>query len=228
MTEIVYVCTEDRSQQLFFSINSVLQSETEFDLITVFTVGFRPQWDLKDKRIKTLPVAPLYGSYFYGNKTYVSMARGQRIIFLDTDTVVKKPLHPIWLNERASFMARPGSSYENPDWNREVWNRSFEKRPYPMFNAGFMIFQNNAHSLIGKTWEQMVWKYLRGEIPAPWPDPRMLEQFALSHALSEHDVAFKSLTPREHCFGWEESLQKETLLFHTGHEKWARLAGIER
>lgn len=218
---IVYVVSPDREAQLFRSLGSLLSSGTRFDLVRICCVGRRPaRWCFIDPRISVEMVGPLFGNYFFGNKLYLCETSARVVIFLDADTIVLRPLEVLWQGENADFLARPGSSMLLPAWDREVWQNLFQeidRDSVPMFNAGVLVFQNQAHLRLRESWSASLQRFLSGELPWPYPDGRMFEQWSLSMAIAQQGIPFAELGPREHAFGWCMEPADGAVVFHYGN-----------
>jgi hypothetical protein len=225
-TEVVYVCSPDREAQLVVSLGTLLRSGRGFDRIVVFGVGIQPsQWRFDDSRIIVKSVPPLFGKYFYGNKLHLCSRRAARVVFLDTDTMVQRPLHLLWDGRQEDFLARVGTAYEGSLWNKDVWNRTADAvgAPLvPMFNAGVLVFQNGAHRKIQQDWSAYIQKYLDGDLTPPYDDPRMPEQWGLALAIGHQNIQYSKLSRAEHAFGWVGEDYEATVVFHTGTEKYER------
>jgi hypothetical protein len=230
-TEVVYVCTDDRYPELAASLRSLIESRTAFDSVAVYRVDAGDEtWTSSDPRITVRNVGPLCGDYFFANKLYLCDSDADRVVFLDTDTLVLQPLDTLWTDSDAAFRARYGRLNYSPDWGTTVWQRTFESigvPVIPMFNAGVLVFQHQTHRLIRNTWAEFIGRYLDSTWQPPFPDWRMPEQFALSPALSVHGVTYSPLSSREHGFGWEPdvwrscetgALDRESfVVLHTSH-----------
>jgi SAM-dependent methyltransferase len=224
-TEVVYMCSPDREEQLRASIGSLLRSGTSFDRVAVFWIGDRPPPCFGDPRIAVIPSPPLFGDYFFGNKVYLCTRRAARVVFLDTDTFVLRPLDLLWEGERADFLARVGTSYGEAGWDRAAWDLALAAAggaETPMYNCGLLVFQNQAHRRIREDWEKQIWRYLRAELPRPWPDERMPEQWALAFALAAGTVSQAALGPGQHAFGWAGDPWSRAVVLHTGIGDYAR------
>jgi len=224
-TEVVYMCSPDREEQLAASIGSLLRSGTSFDRVAVFWIGERPPPCFGDPRIAMISSPPLFGDYFFGNKVYLCTRRAARIVFLDTDTFVLRPLDLLWDGQRADFLGRVGTAYGEVGWDRTAWSRalaSFGGADTPMYNCGLLVFQNQAHRRIREDWEKKIEMYLRAELPPPWKDERMPEQWALALALAAGNVSQVALGPDHHAFGWADDPWSQAVVLHTGMEHYAR------
>jgi hypothetical protein len=217
---IVYVVSPDRELQLFRSLDSLLCSDTNFDLIQIYCVGGRlSRWCFSDPRISLKMVGPLFGDYFHGNKLYLCETSAARLIFLDADTVVLRSLDLLWQGSTADFLARPGSAMALPAWNHEVWHKLFRKidrNPIPMFNAGVLVFQNKLHLRLKDSWRALLLGFLNFELPWPYPDGRMFEQWSLAMAIAQVGVPFAKLDSKGHAFGWCMEPADEAVVFHSG------------
>jgi hypothetical protein len=232
-TEVVYVCSPDREQQLFVSLGMLLTSGTSFDRVVIFCVGRRPQnWRFVDSRIVVKEVSPLFNDYFYGNKIYLCERLAPRVVFLDTDTLILRPLDILWQGRDVDFLARVGTAYEDHDWKRELWQETLRRvgpSEVPMFNAGVLIFQNSAHRRIQAAWLNFVTRYLTGELAPPFPDTRMPEQWGLALAVGSVKLRYSLLQPTDHTYGWIGEPYSDAVVFHTGNplfEKYAFKMGV--
>lgn len=226
-TEIVYMCSPDRYNELLVSVGSLLTSGSTFDKVTVWVVNLPSEevWLPQDRRIVVRPTRSLFGSYLYGNKLYLCRSRASRVVFLDTDTVVQAPIDEVWRMSDAEFVGRPASAMASSRWRSSVWRETFcsiGRRPLPMFNAGFMIFQRGVHNRVAAMWRRFISQYVRRELPFPFEDPRMPEQFALSLALASSNASCSSMSAREHAFLWCHDNAATAVVLHKGHHLVAR------
>src|SRR5579859_5278176 len=170
-TEVVYVCSPDREEQLNVSLATLLGSGRSFDRVVIFCVGqVPPHWQFSDSRVVVKQVPPLFSGYFQGNKIYLCTRMASRVVFLDTDTVILRPLDLLWKERDADLLARVGVAYECPRWDSRVWQETFRRvgaSHVPMFNAGVLVFQNHAHRRIYADWLRSVRDYLAGELLPP-------------------------------------------------------------
>ncbi|HEY8021259.1 MAG TPA: hypothetical protein VIH93_09165, partial [Thermoanaerobaculia bacterium] len=178
-----------------------------------------------DPRIAVISSPPLFGDYFFGNKAYLCARRAARIVFLDTDTFVLRPLDLLWDGQRADFLARVGTSYGGAGWDAAAWDlalASLGGAHTPMYNCGLLVFQHRAHRRIREDWGKLIGKYLDAELPPPWQDERMPEQWALALALAAGKVPQVALGPGHHAYGWAGDPWSEAVVLHTGTEHYAR------
>lgn len=219
-TEVVYVCSPDREEQLAVSLSTLLGSGRPFDRVVIFCVGqMPPHWQFSDSRIVVKQVPPLFDEYFYGNKIYLCTRMASRVIFLDTDTVILRPLDLLWHGRDADLLARIGGAYGLSDWDSQLWRDTFRRvgaSEVPMFNAGVLVFQNHAHHRIHADWLGCVTRYLAGELLPPFRDPRMAEQWALALAVGLANLRYTLLEPFEHSYAWRGDPHSEAVVFHTG------------
>src|SRR5262249_28073697 len=125
-TALAYVLSVDRERQLFHSLSSALTFGAGIDRFVVFCVGEPPaHWCFDDPRIEVREVAPLFGRYFHGNKVRICELDAERVLFLDTDTLVRGPLASLWQKSSHDFRGRPAQANHSPRWRPEVWNQSF-------------------------------------------------------------------------------------------------------
>lgn len=223
-TEVVYVCSPDREEQLLVSLATVLGSGRSFDRVVVFCVGEKPpHWSFTDPRIVVQQVAPLYGAYFFGNKVYLCRRRASRVVFLDTDTVVMRPLDLVWQDRDADLLGRPGAAYEYEHWNPDLWSGLFRQAgasDVPMFNAGLLVFQHHAHRRIRSEWPRVMAWYLTQALPFPFSDRQLGDQLALALAAGLVGLRCSALGPSEHAYGWRGESHLGAVVWHTGNESF--------
>jgi Methyltransferase domain len=222
-TEVVYVCSPDRAHQLFVSLGTLMRSGSSFDRIVIFCVGRRPpNWQFADSRIIVEEVPTLFNDYFYANKVYLCSRSASRVVFLDTDTLILRPLDLLWEGRDADFLARVGTAYNGPDWAQEVWEATLHRvgaSEVPMFNAGVLVFQNGSHRCIENAWSNYIAQYLAGEISSPYNDSRMPEQWGLALAVGSKKLSYSLLNCLDHGYAWSDELDFEfPVVFHTGND----------
>jgi hypothetical protein len=219
-TSIVYICSPDRYRQLSFSLATLLRSGSRFDEIVIYVIGGDPHWEFGDRRIVVKPVADRYPNYFYGNKLYVCDVDADRVVFLDTDTLIFSPLDRVWSQRSASVIARVASAYGTANWNAALWQatcRRFGAGVLPMFNTGFVVFQDGAQNRVGRLWRRAVQLY-RSRILAPPFEDRMSDQYGLPLAMLGEGLSCATMTAGEHTYGWiEPNVAADTVVFHTAN-----------
>ena len=219
-TEVIYICTTDRRNELLTSLDTLFNTGTTFDCVTVFVIGpIDKKWRFDDSRIRVRSVPSRFGDYMYGNKVYLCDSEADRVIFLDTDTFVLRSIDPIWDATVANFIARPAEVIDRRKWDQDVWENTFRSigsSVVSMYNAGMLLFRHRAHKKVANAWEKRIWQYLDGELQPPWPDKRMPEQFALALSLAESGVSRFDLNGSHHAFGWTSESYSEATVMHTG------------
>lgn len=228
-TTFVYVCTPDRLPQVWYSTRSLLDSGTAIGRIEVFLLGKRTHgWDDLGPRVNVRESAPIFGRYVYGNKVLLcELPPEERVVFLDTDTIVRAPLDDVWSDDGADFLARPALACMLPEWREDIWRATFSTvraSRLPMYNAGFLVFQRGAHRRIRDSWIEGIRAYLAQRFELPFPDIRTPEQLALSLAVSRCGLEVGELTPRQHVFGWQKGADLTGALIHTGNSSFEVLA----
>jgi hypothetical protein len=227
-TAVVYVVSPDREDQLFRSLDSLLISGSSFETVRICCTGCPPgHWRFADPRVRVETVEPLYGKYFYGNKLHLCDTHASRVIFLDADTVVLRPLDALWRCP-PELLARRGTAMSLPGWNRRAWRSLFRdlgSHEVPMFNAGMLIFQRGSHARVKAAWHSNLLRFLAGDLPHPWPDKRMFEQWSLAVAVAQTGTSFGELGSQAHAFGWQEEPADGVTVFHYGNRHFNRLSG---
>jgi len=226
-TEVVYACSPDRQDELARSLGSLLRSGSAFDRAMVLWIGEEKPPRFPDSRIAVRPTAPLFRDYFFGNKILLGERRASRVVFLDADTLILRPLELLWAGKPCDFLARVGMAYEQAGWDRSAWAAAFAelgRDEIPMFNAGVLVFQNHAHLRIRQEWERCTRMYLEGRLQPPCGDRRMPEQWALSLALAGTGLSTGRLGPHEHCYGFADEPFEHAIVLHAGNQQLPRYA----
>ncbi len=223
-TEVVYVCSPDREEQLLISIGSLLAAGEGVDRVVVFCVGPVPsRWKFTDSRIMVKSVPPLFGKYFMGNKVYVGTRSAPRVVYLDADTIVRRPLYLLWQQRQsADVIGRVGTAYKDKMWNDAVWVKTFESigsSTVPKFNSGVLVFQHHAQQRIRDEWSNFIKKYLRNELTPPCNDMRRhYEEWALALAIGSMKLNYSVMSSSGQSYAWGGEGYKECVVFHTGNQ----------
>lgn len=229
-TNIVYVCSPDWSDQLIVSMYSLLKSGTTFDKVIVYCIGSPPpNWAFADPRVEvrereSLPEAEiLVEGKFYVNKAYLCLSEADRTVFLDADTIVRRPIDSIWHRSNADVIARLTARVFEPTWSASLWNDVQRKvggtEGYPYFNSGCLVFQNGAHRKLEKTWPDLISSLGRG-IPVfanalHEKGTRLTEQLALSLAMGVHNLSYSLMSPNDHTYLWCGEDYANSIVLHT-------------
>lgn len=239
-TNIVYVCSPDWSDQLIVSMYSLIRSGTTFDRIVVYCVGAAPRsWAFRDPRveIRERPSRPeaaiLVDGAFYVNKAYLCESEAERTVFLDADTVILRPIDPIWQRSDADVIARLTARVFEPTWSAALWNDVQRKvggrEGYPYFNSGCVVFQNGAHRKLEKTWPDLISSMGRG-VPVysnalHEKGTRLTEQLALSLAMGVHNLSYSLMSPSEHTYLWCGEDYRNSVVLHTSGPRFLGFIG---
>jgi hypothetical protein len=225
VTEIVYLCSPDRWRQLLTSLNGLYNSGTVFDSIRIILIGERtPEWTFPDRRVVVQQERAVFPDFFLGNKVLICRSPAERVVFVDCDTFVFGRLDALWARRSADLIARPGPNYLGDRWKPDVWERTFQaigKPLLPMFNTGFMVFQNGSHRRLERRWTDAVQQYLNGELEQPYPR-NVSDQFALSIAVALEGLSSECLEPAEHSYGPLDEPLETAVLYHTGTRQYDR------
>ena len=234
-TEIIYVVSPDWYRQFFVSLHSLLESKSSFDTIRIFCIGKKPkEWVFLDPRIVVDEVERLdENNYFLINKTYITKSQADRVIFLDADTLVLKPLDQVWKGINADFIGRVESVCSKPQWNQQSWLALLQKLnavETPYFNSGFVIFQNGSHRNLFQSWytltKQGQNKELFDSAKIHNNNPRMAEQIALSLAIGCARLSWHKIGNKEHAYGWRLEPYTDSIVLHTGNWKYYEIASL--
>ena len=241
-TEIVYVVSPNYGCYLFGFLHSLLASKSSFDKVTIFCIGKRPSsWIFKDSRIVVEEVPSLDVHYFLINKTYITNIKADRVIFLDSDTLILNSLDHVWQGVNTDFIGRVTSYPEQRNCNQQKWIDLFQSinaQYTPYFNAGFFIIQNGKHHDL--PWYSLVQSGLKKELFDPskiHPSSKkqggvpsegmfMTEQIALSLAIGSSRLSYHILSRREHAYGWKSEPYDDAIVYHTGGHLFFRYAAL--
>ena len=225
LTEIIYVCSPDYYENLLFtSVRSLLKSDSSFDKLTIFCIGQKPDyWEFLDPRVQVISVEALRQDDFLINKTYALTSQAERLIFLDTDTLIFNSLDTVYQGTSEDFIGRPASKYF-AEGVRDKWEKIITKygsKYVPYFNSGFFIFQNSSHHRLLNTWRNLTHELLvENSIPESFHGKQiMAEQMALSLTVSKHSLSYRCMEEHEHVYTWainRELDPKTMLVIHTG------------
>ena len=224
-TEMIYIVSPDYQHELFTSLRSLLASGTSFDRVVILCVGKRPKhWEFEDQRIVVEEVKSLNKNHFHSNKTYYLCTRqADRVVYLDSDTIIMKPIDYLWQNDKSDFIGRPATAYGREDWNQTQWLetlQSLNADETPYFNAGFFIFQNGAHRQLKNIWLEFTQKLLVGEL-MQLERRKFSDQYALALAVGVTGLSYKILDRMGQAYGWLNEPYEDTVLYHTGgHLFW--------
>lgn len=219
---IVYICSVDRKAELLTSIGTVLSSGTIFDRITVYCIGpYRDSFNFPDERI-TIEVKPaLHRHLWMENKTYLSHADGDRVLFLDTDTFVLKPLNLLFENMKGVVAGRLATATSEPDWPEDVWLtylEHFGATSYvPYLNTGVLCFTHGANRLLNPSWLHITHE-LRRMKHVTLHGFRNSNQLAFSLACGSLGLSYHLLEPADHSYGWQRESFHDSVVYHSSHK----------
>ncbi|MFO7713625.1 hypothetical protein [Desulfosarcina sp.] len=217
---IVYICSPDRKLELLTSIGSVLASGTEFERITVICVGAsgRP-FRFRDPRIRVETIPDISKYIWMENKTHLSRVDGDQLLFIDTDTLVFKPLHLLFATDAEDIAGRVTTASEQPDWQPEVWKQYLRKYGaasfFPYLNTGLLYFSRGAHRRIAPLWLDIT-RDLLARQSNPFGNRGQSNQHAFSLACGAVGLSCKRLSANEHAYGWIDENYSDAYVYHTG------------
>ena len=234
MTEVIYVASPGWGHMLSTSLHTLIRSGTSFDSVRIFCVGACPSsWTFTDERVQVVEVPPLDANYFLLNKTYAVQSEADRVIFLDADTLVLRPLDHTWERTNADVIGRIETEF-NRRWKHDTWQdvlgRVGAPSTTPYFNSGFFILQNGSHKRIGRRWEVYGRAGMKGTLFNPLTlghiDARFAEQVAFSLALGATGLTYDFLSAQDHAYGWAFEPHQEATVYHTGGSGYFNYAAL--
>lgn len=221
---VVYVCSPDRGNQLFVSLRSLFVSGTSFERVTIYCVGSCPSsWRFGDDRIMVEEVPDIGEGFWMTNKIHLCRAKGSKLVFLDTDTLVMEPLDSL-LGDTSGDVVGGLSTYVNlPFWSSKLWEETLRQygaqTGFPYLNTGVLVFKNEAHRRIGDSWLTITRK-LRNE-GLTLPNSRMrANQVAFSLACGVEGLSNGLLTYPKLVQGWLREAFDNAIVIHTGDSKF--------
>lgn len=237
ITEVVYIVTPDYEYQLFNSLRSLILSGTSYDKISIICIGSPPTyWRFKNNRISVVQMPKLRDDYFLINKIYALKSDADRLIYLDTDTIILKSIDTVYQDKTNDFIGRPDSLLISKNNSSQKWEYILKKEQLgyvPYFNSGFYIFQNKAHKSLFQPWGEIVSKIFEDNFTAyhlhgipPHPKEMSLhfcEQIALSITVGKFSLSYACMENHEHAFGWTNDPDCNATVYHTGRASYRHM-----
>jgi hypothetical protein len=228
-TKFVYTLSS-KGSMVSEAITSICTLKRKVDPSKIFVI-YTPPYDPKDERfirstgvniIKSKNQTQAFSMFgtdepsHYGEKIKITDIECENLVFLDCDTVVTGNIWRV-LDGDFDIKARPGTTgTEDQEWE-DLFDRFNEEYLDFMPNTGFLVFKNKSHRDIGDSWLSYVnasLDYDRGVLHK--------EQYAL--ALAAGHKNWEKMTMEEHVFGWEESLEPETVVYHRNTDNSSSLS----
>ncbi len=236
-TEIIYIINPEYVRFLRISLDTLLHSKSRFDTIKIFCVSEKdPGWAISDPRISLQVLPDLDREYFLFNKLRMTESSADRLIFLDADTLVLRPIEKVFKYSRADFLGRFTPPYTRPTWNNQGWLAACAavkaERPAPYFNCGFVVFQNGAQHKVGAVWPSIMASGRNKSLYDPstlhvnphYHDQRYLDQISLSLAVAAAGLSWREMKPRDHSYAWNNDPWKSATVYHTAGPRFLALA----
>ena len=208
-TCVVYVVSRDWQFHAYVAIHSLLSSGSDIDRIIVLLVsGGGKMIERLRGPIEVREVPDINPDFFLANKTQITSIDADRLVFLDADTAVLRPLEHVWENCDSDIIARVDEAYEREDFPTRLWNDALslvDAPEGPYLNSGFIVFQNGSHEQIGDTWKIICDTYrdkYEPEQKFPGLTRRFAEQMAFGASVSRAGLSYKLMSPEEHAYAW--------------------------
>lgn len=219
-TEIVYVCSPDFWRYLFLSMRTLYSSGTSFDKLTIYVTGQQhPGWTFDDPRVEVKLVPTMDEKYWGYNKCYLCHSDSDRVIYLDTDVMVLRPIDELYQDSSAELIARYiVGYYMNKYWDPEKWKsilKSLGFPDYPKYMPGFMIFQNGSHRRLKDSWPALIKDILDDKIENCPPD-RFAELHAFSLACSQEGLTHELMPDYGHRYAMIGESHEDAVVHHLG------------
>ena len=222
-TEVVYVASPDFGPFLFASLGTLLATSSTFDSVRIFCVGERPtDWEFRDERIIVQEVEPL-SDFFMLNKTYLTRSPAERVVYLDTDTIVVNALDGFWSDSTADVIARKDPNDGLAGWNERL--RILNAPVIPYLQAGVLVFQHGAHRALADVWPSLIEQERNAD--SLLHGPRYAEQVAFSQAVAVTDLSLDIVGREKHGYAWGSDPPEDTIVYHTGSRNfYSRIAPV--
>lgn len=218
MVEVVYVCGPDYWRHLYLSLRTLYASNSQFDSVRIFvTSSNKPSWNFGDDRIKIETVNDIGKGYWYLNKTYLCNSEAETVIFLDTDTMVLRPIEEIYRSREEDIIARYAPGVYTQYWSSEEWKKKYKHfgcSEYPYLSCGFTVFQNGSHRKIRGSWIEIAERILKGEVDEQ--TTRFAEQEAMSIASCIEGLSLGLMEPHHHAYAMNGEDHEGAYVYHLG------------
>lgn len=229
-TEYVYVCSPDFRRYLDLSLRSLFFSGTLVESVVIYVVAERKViWNYDDPRITVKVVKSIgsvgdWGSYWGTNKVHLCSSSADRVVFLDTDTIILGPIDQLWKGRNEDLLARLGVRTYTKYYNAEKWRAGLTSAgagDYPLYSPGFMVFQNGSHRRLRDTWPKVIEQILSRSIPAIPPN-RFAELYAFSIAASLEKLSHYAMEERGHRYAMLGESPDDAVVYHLGTPQFYR------
>jgi hypothetical protein len=158
------------------------------------------------------------------NKVHLSRVDSDRVLFIDTDTIVLKPLQHVFNDDGRDVAGRVATASQQSSWRSSAWDAVLHRYGaasfFPYLNTGLLYFQAGAHRRLTPLWLDITRDLLK-EKANPFGNPGQSNQQAFSLACGALSFSFKLLSPREHAYGWMGDDYHDAHVYHTG-KQWIK------
>jgi hypothetical protein len=207
------------------SLRTLLFSNPDIERVRVYVVADKtPQWRIDDGRVTVEAVPDIgargpWGYYWGNNKIHLCRSDADRVIYLDTDVMVLKPLQLTYEGKSEDLIARYGvETYMGRYWTVENWRRVLQaagsRDDYPFYSPGFMVFQNGAHKRVEETWHAIIEMILSGQLPLP--ANKHAEMYAFSIAAAAENLTHSPMEVWHHRYAMIGESWHDAVVYHLG------------
>ena len=150
----------------------------------------------------------------YGDKMWLCDIESDNLVFLDCDTLV---LENIWkvISGNYEFKARLTEEEMTEEW-KDLFHQNEDQIIDKMFNAGFLIFKEEAHKDIADDWERYYSRLGNKSYSESGNIHR--EQYALTLAVSGLDI--EKMDRSEHLMEWTDEIRPQAVVHHLSGPQW--------
>ena len=217
-TEYVFVCSANFWRYLFFSLRSLFASGSKVERVVVYVEGEGSErWKIRDPRVSIRRVPDIGNGYWGANKIHLCDSPADRLVYLDTDVAILRPIDQLWEGCDEDLIARIADVHYTKYWYPEKWKAALTAAgadDYPFYSPGFMIFQNGSHRRLGETWLRVTQDILANKLPLP--ANRLAEMYAFSIAASLEHLSHSAMADYGHRYAMIGETHDDAVVHHLG------------
>jgi hypothetical protein len=219
MVEVVYVCSPEYWRHLFLSLRTLFASGTHFDRVRVLvTAPTRPNWDIRSDKVVVEPVPDVgHHGFWMMNKAHLCRSEADVVLFLDTDTVVLRPIDPVYAGSGADLHARTAPVVQTSYFRPAQWEatlRHFGCAPGPYVSTGFLVLKNGAQKALRAAWVDLTERIRRGE--GVEQVTRHANQYAFSIAAYRQGLSLQLMDEAHHAYAMIGEGHEGATVYHLG------------
>ncbi len=201
-------------------MRTLYTSGTHFDSIRIYVTGDQyPGWKFSDPRVSIELVDNLNTAYWGTNKCHLCKSSAERVIYLDVDVMVLRPIDQIYEGINSDLIARyVVAYYMGKHYNEQAWKdilNNLDLPDYPKYSPGYMIFQNHSHKRLSESWPAFIDKILANKVKGNSPS-RFAELDAFSMACSKEQLSHSLMPDHGHRYAMIGESHEDAVVYHLG------------